>query len=66
MYFLPKGVLSLPKALDVIHGNVVVPFENVWLFLVLEQVSIFSKGTLPDMMPTETLLSETHRRKCES
>lgn len=54
MYFLSKEVLSLLKALNVIHGNVVVLFENVWLFLVLEQVSIFSKETLADMMPTKT------------
>ncbi|KYM98753.1 hypothetical protein ALC62_10721 [Cyphomyrmex costatus] len=52
MYFLPKEVLSLFKALDVIHGNIL--FENVWLFLVFEQVSIFSKGTFADMMPIET------------
>lgn len=52
MYFLLKEVLSLFKALDVIHGNVL--FENVWLFFVFEQVSIFSKGTFADMMPIET------------
>lgn len=60
MYFLPKEVLSLFKALDVIHENVVVLFENVWLFLVFKQVSIFLKGTLTDMMPAEnTLLPKT-------
>ena len=52
MYFLLKEVLSLFKALDVIHGNVL--FENVRLFFVFEQVSIFSKGTFADMMPIET------------
>jgi len=64
MYFLSKEVLSLFKALDIIHENVVVLFEKrVALSFVLGQV-IFSKRTFADVMPTETLFPETYRRKC--